>query len=218
MSQYERRCAYYEKYSEPESQEIIFPSAHMFFICHANAGRSQIAAGIFRNAFPYVPVGSAGVADYSHKYTHPHPLVIQEMERHGIDISQRTVNHVAEAMITPETDVVALCDATQLPDFVIGTARSVIGISVPDPYICKAIQLVGKNPMEIALEKTYSKLDFIINAHLLDIMRSVQEGGFVRSMRNGVIYPYGEDWPGYIDRPKRYGNPKPHPPRVSHLY
>ena len=222
MSIYERRSGYFEKYSTLESQEIFFPSEHMLFICHANAGRSQIAAGIFGKEFPDVPVESAGVADFSQKYKHPHPLVIEEMGRHGIDISQSTVKQVTEGMITPYTDVVALCDATQLPDFVIGTARSVIGLSIPDPYISRPIQLVGKNPMEIALENTYSKLDFLIHNHLPTIMTSVREGGFVNIMRNGVIYPYAEDWLGYIDtRPNnstRFGYSKKYPPGSSHLY
>lgn len=188
MNKFEHLTTYFEQ--KHAQEELIFPSKRVLFVCWANAGRSQIAQGIFSTAYPYVEVESAGVGDYSHKYEHPHPLVIAEMARHGIDISQNRVKQITEAMITPETDVVALCDPTKLPPFVTQMAQSVLGIPVRDPYTSRKAPIASENPLAIGIRHTYEKLDFMIQNHLLDIMKAVRENGFTRLTQDGIIYPY----------------------------
>jgi arsenate reductase (thioredoxin) len=75
----------------------------VLFVCVHNAGRSQMAEGIFRK---YAPKGYATLSAGTKPVSEINPLAIQVMKEVGIDISNQKSKDLTEDMIRNATTVV----------------------------------------------------------------------------------------------------------------
>ncbi|NDJ55010.1 MAG: arsenate reductase ArsC [Chloroflexi bacterium] len=101
----------------------------VLILCTGNSARSQMAEGLLRSlAGERYDVYSAGSAP-----SHVHPLAIQAMEQHGLDISGQRSKHLSEYLEREFDFVITVCDnaAETCPVFP-GPARR-IHWSFPDP-------------------------------------------------------------------------------------
>jgi protein-tyrosine-phosphatase len=181
-----------------EVGERLFPSKRLLFICSSNVGRSQMAEGIFRNLYPDIEVASAGIGDISAIYPDgPHPAVVAEMAKHGIDIASQKVKQITPEMVTPDTDVVVFCNHRLLPDYVLENARSVIAIDITDPgndqNLC---------PLETMLPYTYKEIYKLINEELRDILQKISDSGHKSKIVIDpyIVFPYLVDLPTTFPR------------------
>lgn len=94
----------------------------ILFVCVENAGRSQIAEGLFKKyvTSEYQPI-SAGTQPVNET----NPLVIEVMKEVGIDISKQTPKMISKEMINQSTKIVNMgcmdkesCPALFLNDIV----------------------------------------------------------------------------------------------------
>jgi protein-tyrosine-phosphatase len=163
------------------------PITHILFLCKANLGRSQIAEGLARKKFPEILVNSAGIYDFSETNDSPHPTVINEMRDHGIDISTHEVKQVNENMITPQTDVVVLCEPKFIPSYIIEKARTVIAIEIPDPS--EPVFWGKQFSLEETVKDAYQKIYELINSRLINIIIGIRNHEYEFLKHNGINYP-----------------------------
>ena len=87
----------------------------ILFVCVENAGRSQIAEGLFNNK--YAPKGYRAISAGTRPVSQINPLAIEVMKEVGIDISGRKSKIITEEMIrSSEKSVNMGCiDRTECP-------------------------------------------------------------------------------------------------------
>lgn len=102
----------------------------ILFVCVENAGRSQIAEGLFNNK--YAPKGYRAISAGTRPVSQINPLAIEVMKEVGIDISGRKSKIITEEMIrSSEKSVNMGCiDRTECPMLFI---NNVIDWGIDDP-------------------------------------------------------------------------------------
>ena len=102
----------------------------ILFVCVENAGRSQIAEGLFNNK--YAPKGYRAISAGTRPVSQINPLAIEVMKEVGIDISGRKSKIITEEMIrSSEKSVNMSCiDRTECPMLFI---NNVIDWGIDDP-------------------------------------------------------------------------------------
>ncbi len=121
-------------------------TTRILFVCTGNIARSQMAEGLARAlAAPRVEAASAGTQP------HPkgiHPLAVEAMQEHGIDISAQRSKHVGE--LPGEFDyVITLCDDAAQHCPAVPARRGRLHWPIPDPALAR-----GDRAAELAFFRT----------------------------------------------------------------
>jgi len=100
----------------------------ILFVCIENAGRSQMAEAFFRKYMPYgFNVTSAGTNPISEI----NPIVLQAMQEIGINIKNKTPQHLTNEMICDSIAVNMGCmDKESCPALFV---KDVLDWNIPDP-------------------------------------------------------------------------------------
>jgi len=77
----------------------------VLFLCTHNSARSQMAEGILRHLAPAVHVASAGT-----EVSRVHPLAIEALAPHKIDLSRHRSKHLSEFVGQRFDYVITVCD------------------------------------------------------------------------------------------------------------
>jgi protein-tyrosine-phosphatase len=128
----------------------------ILFICAANVGRSQIAAGFLRHIKPNLDITSAAAyEDVGAKYGYkPHPLVSQAMLKKGIDISAQEVKMINPLLVAKAIKIFVLCDYEKCPKY-LQVSEKAFFLHIEDPYQkgdnSNLTERISKSIMEIEM-------------------------------------------------------------------
>ncbi len=75
----------------------------ILFVCVENAGRSQIAEGLFRK---YAPEGYEPISAGTKPTSQINPIVVQAMDEVGVDIKQQKPKEITEDVMRNSTKIV----------------------------------------------------------------------------------------------------------------
>ena len=107
----------------------------ILFICQGNVGRSQIAEGYYNHYKGNGASISAGIDDIGEKYNYvPRADIIQVMQEKGLDISTHKIKQINKDILKGVENIVVLCKAELLPDFVTSSGINIQFREVPDPF------------------------------------------------------------------------------------
>ena len=136
----------------------IRPRVQVLFLCTHNSARSQMAEGFLREfGGDLVEVESAGTQP-----SRVHPLAIETMARHGVDITGHRSKSMEEFTNRTFDYVITVCDVASEACPVFPGAPERIHWSIPDPTAVEGTKAVRRAAFESAATDLITRIRYLL--------------------------------------------------------